>query len=88
MRFVKIVTPALIGITGIIIAARSLEVELHFWALILLLISLLLVLISLVRPMYAKRVRGGRKRSGLPSKYERMEDPWRSLSAGHDPTEQ
>ena len=88
MRVLKSLAPALLGIVGIIISARALEVELHVWALILLLLSLLLVLISLMRPMFTRRVRGGKKRSGLPSKYEREQDPWRSLSAGRDPTEQ
>jgi hypothetical protein len=88
MRLAKILLPALLGILGIVIAARSLAETLQSWSLILLLLSSLLLLISLVRPMFTNRVRGGKKRSGLPSKYERERDPWRSLSAGRDPTEQ
>lgn len=88
MRWLKRVLPLAIGITGLIISARALSTELTLWALLLLLSALLLLLFSLARPMFAKRVRGGRARSGLPSKYERVEDPWRALSAGRDPTEQ
>lgn len=88
MRLAKIVLPALLGIIGIIISSRSLAVALQLWSLILLLLSSLLLLVSLARPMFTKRAQGGKKRSGLPSKYERERDPWRSLSAGRDPTEE
>ena len=88
MHLVKRVLPLAISIAGLVISARALAGELTLWALILLLFSLLLLLFSLARPMFAKRGESGRKRSGLPSKYERVQDPWRALSAGQDPTEQ
>jgi hypothetical protein len=40
-------------------------------------------LILIIRPLYARR---GSRRSGLPSRYERVKDPWRALDKGEDPT--
>lgn len=88
MRLAKIALPALLGIVGIVISARSLTQAPELWALSLLLLSSLLIIVSLIRPLFTNRGRGGKKRSGLPSKYERERDPWRSLSAGRDPTEE
>ena len=88
MRLLRKVLPLTTGIVGLMISARALSTELTLWALLLLVVALVLLLFSLARPMFAQRVRGGRARSGLPSKYERVQDPWRALSAGQDPTEQ
>lgn len=88
MRLARRALPLAIGIAGLIMSARALSSELTLWALLLLSFALLLLLFSLVRPMFVNRARSGRARSGLPSKYERVQDPWRALSAGQDPTDE
>jgi hypothetical protein len=87
MRSVKVIVAILLSTSGIIIAAESLSQALQVWALLLLALSLTSLLLALIAPLFIKRMRGGRKRSGLPSRYEREKDPWRALSAGEDPTE-
>lgn len=87
MRSVKVIVAILLSTSGIIIAAQSLSQALQVWALLLLALSLTSLLLALIAPLFIKRMRGGRKRSGLPSRYEREKDPWRALSAGEDPTE-
>ncbi|MFM8254281.1 MAG: hypothetical protein ACKN9O_03535 [Actinomycetota bacterium] len=87
MRSVKVIVAILLSTSGIIIAAQSLSQALQVWALLLLALSLTSLLLALIAPLFIKRKRGGRKRSGLPSRYEREKDPWRALSAGEDPTE-
>lgn len=87
MRSVKVIVAILLSTSGIIIAAQSLSQALQVWALLLLVLSLTSLLLALIAPLFIKRMRGGRKRSGLPSRYERVKDPWRALSAGEDPTE-
>lgn len=88
MAIVKRATPFLLGALGVFIAARALVSELTLWALLLLVISILILLVAIARPLFVKRGGKGRARAGLPSKYERVEDPWRALSAGRDPTDQ
>jgi len=87
MRSVKVIVAILLSTSGIIIAAESLSQALQVWALLLLALSLTSLLLALIAPLFIKRMRDGRKRSGLPSRYEREKDPWRALSAGEDPTE-
>ncbi|MBM3703459.1 MAG: hypothetical protein FJW54_00110 [Actinobacteria bacterium] len=87
MRSVKVIVAILLSTSGIIIAAQSLSQALQVWALLLLALSLTSLLLALIAPLFIKRMRDGRKRSGLPSRYEREKDPWRALSAGEDPTE-
>ncbi|MFM7499284.1 MAG: hypothetical protein ACKO3U_00975 [Actinomycetota bacterium] len=87
MRSVKVIVAIILSTSGIIIAAQSLSQALQVWALLLLALSLTSLLLALIAPLFIKRMRGGRKRSGLPSRYEREKDPWRALSAGEDPTE-
>jgi tellurite resistance protein TehA-like permease len=83
MRIIKWILPALVAVTGITLSARALANELLLWALILLIFSILLLLFTLLRPLFIRR---GRRGSGLPSRYERLPDPWRTLDKGKDPT--
>lgn len=87
MRSIKFIIAIALSISGVFIAATSLSQALEGWALVLLILSLATLLLAFVTPLFIKRTRGGRKRSGLPSRYEREKDPWRALSAGEDPTE-
>jgi|GEM_PF-1595633 len=87
MRSVKVIVAIVLSTSGVIIAAQSLSQALQVWALLLLALSLTSLLLALIAPLFIKRMRGGGKRSGLPSRYEREKDPWRALSAGEDPTE-
>ena len=88
MRVMKFLLPLVLAIIGAFISAQALASELTTWAVLLLLTSTVLAVTLLLRPLFAKRISGSQKRSGLPSKYERIQDPWRALSAGQDPTEQ
>ncbi len=88
MRILKSAVSLAIGLVGLVISARALNSELSLWALLLLFCASLLVLITLLRPLFVRRSRGKQKSSGLPSKYERVQDPWRALSAGQDPTKE
>ncbi len=88
MRSVKFIVAIILSTSGALIAAQSLSQALQAWALLLLMLSLTSLLLALIAPLFMRRMRGGRKRSGLPSRYEREKDPWRALSAGEDPTEQ
>ncbi len=87
-RAFKFIFAITFSISGILIAAQSLSESLAMWSLLLLFFSLMTLLLAALAPLFLKRIRGGRKRSGLPSRYERERDPWRALSAGEDPTEQ
>lgn len=53
------------------------------WSLSLMFLSLMASLALIIRPLYSRR---GSRRSGLPSRYERVKDPWRALDKGEDPT--
>lgn len=83
-RLLKLLLPLAASIIGIAVSARFLSEELSIGALLLLLLSLLLLLFALLRPLFIRR---GRARSGLPSRYERIPDPWRALDKGKDPTD-
>lgn len=87
MKSLKVLIAIALAISGVFIAAQSLSQALEAWALVLLALSLTTLLLAFLAPLFIKRSRGGRKRSGLPSRYEREKDPWRALSAGEDPTE-
>ena len=50
----------------------------------LALVALIAVVALLLRPLFVRR---GARRAGLPSRYERVRDPWRALDKGEDPTE-
>lgn len=87
MKIIKFIAPISLGCIGLGISAKALVGELTTWALLLFISSLVVLLVMLLRPLFIKRNRGSVKSSGLPSKYERVRDPWRALSAGQDPTE-
>ncbi|MFZ9926624.1 MAG: hypothetical protein ACO3FB_02395 [Candidatus Nanopelagicaceae bacterium] len=53
------------------------------WSLSLMFLSLMASLTLIIRPLYSRR---SSRRSGLPSRYERVKDPWRALDKGEDPT--
>lgn len=84
MRIIKVIAPIALALGGIVLSARLLSHELSTGALALLALSLTLLFASLIRPMFIRR---GRNRAGLPSRYERVKDPWRALDAGEDPTQ-
>lgn len=75
---------ALLSLVALVISTRNLALKLELWSLSMLVIALMLLTVIAVRPMFRKRA--GR-RSGLPSRYERVEDPWRALDKGQDPTQ-
>ena len=88
MRAIKLLLPLSLAVAGIFISSKALASELTAWAALLLLTSTICTVTLLLRPLFTTRKSGNQLRSGLPSKYERTQDPWRALSSGQDPTEE
>ena len=72
-----------LSISALIFSTQSLARSLEMWSASLMFLALASSLILIIRPLYARR---GSRRSGLPSRYERVKDPWRALDKGEDPT--
>lgn len=83
MRKGKNVALLIIALLALIFASRNLSERLELWSVALALLSLITLVVLLLRPLFARR---GAKRAGLPSRYERVKDPWRALDKGEDPT--
>jgi membrane protein implicated in regulation of membrane protease activity len=73
----------LISFISLYFAAQSLGRKLELWSAAVMLCSLLTLIAVLLRPLFKRR---GKRSSGLPSRYERVKDPWRALDKGEDPT--
>lgn len=73
----------LISLVALYLSAQSLGSKLELWSAAVMLCSLLTLAAILIRPLFKRR---GKRSSGLPSRYERVKDPWRALDKGEDPT--
>lgn len=82
-RFHKLIV-VLPTIAALIISMRHLAIALELWSLIVFAGALIVLLIIALQPLFRRR--SGR-RTGLPSRYERVIDPWRALDKGEDPTQ-
>lgn len=84
MRKKKSLALLLLALLALLFASRNLSERLEVWSAVLAFVALATVVALLLRPLFVRR---GARRAGLPSRYERVRDPWRALDKGEDPTE-
>lgn len=84
MRKQKSLALLLLALIALLFASRNLSEHLEVWSVVLALVALITVVALVLRPLFVRR---GARRAGLPSRYERVSDPWRALDKGEDPTE-